>query len=557
MPYPTPHITNISLLHEVPLDASYKHTIYFASASAQHTYFAGKVVTGLTWSDCMYHRERSAIRVNAPIENCEEVNYVMFQNTAYGTKWFYAFVLEHTYINANCTELKIQLDVMQTWYFDYTLPPCYIERQHNETDAIGDNLVSENLDIGDPVVMDTVSSASTGFDIWSVIALTTFDWNTWQPAAGGVYNGIYSALKRTQIGQYSLSMSGAGLSWNVISDPASKLTDLITNHADLVDGLVAVFLVPSALETSTGTQFRVTKPAIGDNLKPLNAATVLGYVPRNHKLYTYPFTKLYVSDGGGSGKFYAFEHFASTNAEFYMFSDRSANTSVICSPCGYKGYRPYSASGSNVFNVEESIIMTGFPQCSWVSSSYQTYLAQNASSLGLANAMAIGKTVVGGLGVAASVLGALPSGGSSLLLTGGAGSMAVSGIKDIISLNADKEDKSRQAPSAHGQVTGSAVFALNEKAFRFTTYIPRPEYSRILDGFFDLYGYAQHRVATPNVHARPHWTYIKTVGCLAKPASGKGCPAGDLAAIQNIYDNGITFWVNGSEVGDYSLNNSV
>lgn len=553
MPYPTPHITNISLLHEVPLDASYKHTIYFASASAQHSYFAGKVVSGLTWSDCMYHRERSAIRVNAPIENCEEVNYVMFQNTAYGTKWFYAFVMEHTYINANCTELKIQLDVMQTWYFDYTLPPCYIERQHNETDAIGDNLVSENLDIGDPVAMATESSNSTFFSDWSVIAISTFDWATWQPSSGGIYNGVYSALKRTVIGAYSISRTNNALSWSFTTDPGAKIQDLITNHADLVDGLVAVFLAPSQLEASSGQRYRVNKPTSSTVLKPINAAA--GYTPRNRKLYTFPFTKLYVTDGSGSGKFYAFEHFANaTQADFMMFTDRAPAQSVMCTPIGYKGY---SASGTDGYNFEESIIMTGFPQVAWISSAFQTYLAQNASSLGLANAMAIGKTVVGGLGVAASALGALPSGGSSLLLAGGAGSMLTSGIKDIINQNVDKEDKARQAPTAHGQVTGSAMFSVNEKAFRFTTYAPRPEYCQIIDGFFDLYGYAQHKVATPNVHARPHWTYIKTVGCLAKPASGKGCPAGDLAAIQNIYDNGITFWVNGSDVGDYSLNNSV
>ena len=199
MPFPTPHITNIKLLAGVPLDATYRHSIYFASAGAQQSYFAGKTVSGLSWSDCMYHRENAAIRVNAPIEDCETVNYAMFQNTAYGTKWFYAFVVEHTYINANCTELKIQLDVLQTWYFDYQIQPGFIERHHSLTDVIGENVVAESLSIGE---YETAATAIEGGDgvTWDIIAYSSFDWTTWAPAAGTLDSGnLFSGLKKTII----------------------------------------------------------------------------------------------------------------------------------------------------------------------------------------------------------------------------------------------------------------------------------------------------------------------------------------------------------------------
>lgn len=558
MPYPTPHITNISLLAEVPLDATYRHTLYFASAAAQHTYFAGKVVSGLVWTECVYHREQSAIRVNAPIEDVERVNYVMFQNTAYSSKWFYAFVTDCVYINANCTELKIELDVLQTWYFDVQLMPSYIERAHAETDAIGDNLVEETIDIGDPVVLNSLSSNQNVFKRWDVIALTTFDWSTWQPAAGGVYNGVYSALNRTRIGQFDISMLQNALQWTIISDPRSKLVDLITNHADLVDGLVAVFMAPTSLEIESGSMVHlgITKPAIGDRLKPLNATD--GYIPRNHKLYTSPFTKLFVTDGAGGGKFYAYEKFASgSQADFMITSDRAPAQSVLCIPAGYNGYKQYLA-GSDEYNFEESVVMTGLPQCAWISSSYQTYLAQNASQLGLSQAMAYGKTAIGGLGVALSVAGALPSAGATLAGAGAGASMFTSGLSEIINLNADKQDRARRAPEMHGQMTGTALFSAAEKAFRFITYCPRPEYCEIIDNFFDLYGYAQHRVYVPNLNARPHWTYIKTVGALVLPASNTGgVNAGVLQQIEAIYNRGITYWRNAAEVGNYSLDNSI
>ena len=34
-------------------------------------------------------------------------------------------------------------------------------------------------------------------------------------------------------------------------------------------------------------------------------------------------------------------------------------------------------------------------------------------------------------------------------------------------------------------------------------------------------------------------------------------PADDMAKIKACYNNGITFWRNGNEVGNYSLDNSV
>ena len=47
------------------------------------------------------------------------------------------------------------------------------------------------------------------------------------------------------------------------------------------------------------------------------------------------------------------------------------------------------------------------------------------------------------------------------------------------------------------------------------------------------------------------WTYTKTRGCVLVGDA----PADDVRAICNIYDSGITFWKNGNEVGNYSLDN--
>ena len=51
--------------------------------------------------------------------------------------------------------------------------------------------------------------------------------------------------------------------------------------------------------------------------------------------------------------------------------------------------------------------------------------------------------------------------------------------------------------------------------------------------------------------SRPHWNYVKTIDC---SISGS-VPSDDEKTICNIFDKGITFWKNGNEIGNYSLDN--
>ena len=67
-----------------------------------------------------------------------------------------------------------------------------------------------------------------------------------------------------------------------------------------------------------------------------------------------------------------------------------------------------------------------------------------------------------------------------------------------------------------------------------------------------MFGYTVNKVKTPSRRNRPHYTYLKTKGCHVDG----GAPADAIQRIETIYDNGIRFWVNASEVGDFSVNNA-
>ena len=81
----------IKLLNNVPLDNTYNHTIRFDSLSEQTTYFNSKVK--YTFSNQSYQRVvKGRMRLGIGADQVYDCNYLMFQNTGFGNKWFYAFV---------------------------------------------------------------------------------------------------------------------------------------------------------------------------------------------------------------------------------------------------------------------------------------------------------------------------------------------------------------------------------------------------------------------------------------------------------------------------------
>lgn len=144
--------STIYLLRNVPLDNTYTDTMWFANASAQWTHFKTRVDTdgGLIFERNTYQRvNRNSCRLQVNADAIYNYNYMMFRNTNYGSKWFYAFITSIDWINNETAQINYEIDVMQTWAFDYQLEMCMVEREHSATDQVGDNIVTENLELGE------------------------------------------------------------------------------------------------------------------------------------------------------------------------------------------------------------------------------------------------------------------------------------------------------------------------------------------------------------------------------------------------------------------------
>ena len=104
---------------------------------------------------------------------------------------------------------------------------------------------------------------------------------------------------------------------------------------------------------------------------------------------------------------------------------------------------------------------------------------------------------------------------------------------------------------ARGAQGSTSLTSIGIQSFSIYKRHIRPEFVTIIDDYFNMYGYATHRIKVPNRNVRPYWTYTKTVGCVVHGS----VPCDDMSKICRIFDNGITFWTNGANIGNYSLDN--
>ena len=203
-----------------------------------------------------------------------------------------------------------------------------------------------------------------------------------------------------------------------------------------------------------------------------------------------------------------------------------------------------SAIPQNYQGETESISYTlsikDWPACAWVTNYYQNWLAQNKASLIINTATAATQTIAGGAT-------AYASGG----LAGG--DMVLSGVTQIAGTIAEVYQHSILPDKMSGSANAADINAVSGIS-GFYTYCKsiRPEYAKVIDDYFTMYGYKTNRLKQPNITGRAAFNYVKTIGA---NVTGKA-PNEILSFIANMLDRGITFW-HTNDVGNYSLKNSI
>ena len=180
--------SEIYLLKDIPFSPDYRNTGLFPSKQVQEAQFKAKAFFHA--DSCTYVRENGTFKLEIPIATAYQCNYIMYRNTNFYNKWFYAFCTGVSYVNNTTSQFSFQLDIMQTWLFDYTLKQCFIERAHMGSDDYGENIVPEGLETGELLYAYSYKLPATYRKIY---VAATFDKNL-NNYNGGMVNNVYTGL---------------------------------------------------------------------------------------------------------------------------------------------------------------------------------------------------------------------------------------------------------------------------------------------------------------------------------------------------------------------------
>ena len=527
----------------VPFDNSYRHTMTFASRQAQSEYFASVCPKKLSGGDYTYVRMNNAIKVPYNAEELYTYNYVMYQNSNYGSKWFYAFIVGINYINKNTTELVLQLDVMQTWYFDYKLSQCFVEREHVSDDGLYKHTNPE------PTMALEYQSANYAEKImnqgWLVVQTTAYphyigvDTKTVtgsDAVTGGIYDGQYSAAKYIVFSTDSKGLKAAKRFMKNINEAGAA--DAISNIFTVPDDVLGAVDLEPLEYYGQGTippdtyMLKERKDAKSSLYGIVQDRKFGNFTPHNNKLYVYPYSFAEVGDFTGRKQDFMFEKSTYSGDQHYIQLNLKAPVNsemqAIIRAVDYGG----ESMSKEVLTVNLS------NKCPWTYSAYQNWAAQNS--------LALAVSLLGSLGGAAITM--MPGISESFGLLGAGTGVQAAG--DLMSTVASVDRMRRTPNESRGNINGNSLLGSETYGFYTANEQIREEYARIVDGFFDMYGYQVDRVKVPNRTGRPSWNYVKT-----RNACHHGnVPASDMALINSIFDNGITFW-HTADVGNYSLAN--
>lgn len=253
--------TTIYILKNVPLNKSYEHTVYYPDRDTQAQAFMAYKKYSLT--DYSYQRSQlGTIRVALKYEQLIDCNYLMFKNTNFENKWFYAFITGIGYVSNDATDVYYDLDVMQTWCYDYEFLPTFVDRQHSKTDALYENTQPEGLELGPTYGYNTkltfspLNTPSSTDSTYLILATTSSNGSHPKPSAGtGIILSLHWSVKKQ-------------------ADAIAELKDFVDNG--LENNIIAIYNCPPDDKLNMAKEFKRT-PTVGS------------YSPRNYKLLTSPY----------------------------------------------------------------------------------------------------------------------------------------------------------------------------------------------------------------------------------------------------------------------------
>ena len=570
---------SIVKLLSVPLTMGDGKQMDFANSTKQAEYFAARAKH--TMEKVNYQRKDSSIVVDFCVDSLHDCNYVMYKNTQFINKWFYAYIVRKEWVSENAARLYLKTDVFQTWQFDIVLRESLVIREHTPTDKEYEHTLPEDLPSSDMIEikririqnfdMDAATKAEFDENYMIVYAMSDTVPDI-EPAPGdlpvdgdfdeylgGMPAGIrYYAITRNRIRQF----------WNKV------------NEEGRADAIIAAYVVPKyacnwvQLHPSYNPYYWVYTPNEKKfpyvKIAVAKAKTIGSTTYKNNKMLCYPyhFYRLFTCDGQSVDlKAENFTDVMTDDMRFAVTFNSQVNAELFVSPVKYCNTTVQSEGVTPEYGVRYS----DFPEIPSISNAYQNYVALHKTQL----ALEIGKIAVKGamqLGAGMAAMGANFVGGAAVsTLSKAAQSSKGIGMRDIstalggdsgimetasdgLSLFAQMHDMKRQPERSNGRASGCTLQQNNCAGIYLAEVRMREEYMDMIDKYFTMYGYKVMIMKEPQYKSRKRFNYLKTADI---DISGN-LPQDDLQELCAMFNNGITVWhmSNGVSFGSYAGDNS-
>lgn len=541
---------NLYLLKNIKLDNGYSHTFTFNSKEEQHGYFYNHVYSSIEGISTI---RNGVVNVNKTFADLDGVNYCFYRNNQL-QRWFYCFVVEKNYIGENVTQLVLEVDVMQTYGFDYEVGSSFITREHMdrwESQGVPIwNLTEEPLPFGNEYweIGSTMLNTGTG----ALLVATTEPLSGWSVEGGsylmgGVPTGLHYYVIPTAVHEETtllnkfikakqpiiasaklLEIPYEQLISNtqsiILSDDYEILIDIEGKQNSLFVKKVLRFLGgnnPINMERTHNGLCGTTLPALGVGIRRTPA--------HESKLLQYPYR--YNCLIGSSGENVVLKNeflkdFKNIQVKCYfsIIDDLRYDYFV-------QGYKDMNSLRPRINKL--SIAELG--NIPLLSDAYTNFKMQNSFS----GSWGIPLTIASG--VATSVATMNPVG---LIGTVTSAISQLGKIQDV--KNAPDSLVGKGSDHAYKSAVGNLRPYMN-------TYEILGEYKSILADFFSKYGYQCNRVKKPNLKSRYYYNFIQTNGANIYGNIDNQY----ISTIKNNYDRGITLWhYNGNEFNlNYEFDN--
>ena len=516
-------------LCKTKLKNDYKNQLTFSNATEQLNYFNS--VIQYTFDNYTYIKKDSVIQVGKNIDEIIDCNYLFYKNTGFTNKWYFCFITNMEYVNENCTRITFETDCYQTWLFQIEYKESFVEREHVNDDTVGLHTIPENLELGEFIINNVEELDPRANNLYICMGLSRYPSNLQLDNENRIYGKVYSGLLY------------------LLFEDATSCSKMIKAMDNLgyADDIFTIFTIPTSLSFSnewhtgdlgdqTGIKFAIVKTSNSATSMVKNKTitinnTIDGYTPKNKKLLTYPYNYLYVTNNGGNDTIYKYEDFTNNNPAFNIDGIITTGCSIKLYPLNYK------RSDTSVWKTKcynYGMVGNKYPTCSWKSDSYTNWLTQNSVNIAISTVSNLSSIGVGAY-------------------TGNV-SAVTSGALGIANTLSQVYEASFMPNQAKGNTNGGDITCSNEM-MGFTAYQMsiRNEYAKIIDNYFNMFGYKINLVKVPNITGRSNWNYVKTIDC----NFDGDIPQTDLNIIKSMFNNGVTLWHNPNSMYNYSNSNNI